>query len=185
MHFRSATLSDLNGIMFVESQAFIPPIQESRTVFEQRLSAYPAGFFVLIDETDNTIAGYFSSELWAAIPQDEQAFSLGHSAAKAHDSLGTVMYISSVALLNKYRGKGLGEQLFMVPVSRIFEANETITQGVLLVNDVWKGAHHIYSKAGFSEYGRINSFFPTEQPTIFTDGILMSAKRTDIHFQNK
>src|SRR5574344_1010424 len=177
MIFRHAKFSDLEGIMLVEKQAFIPQIQESKAVFEQRLSAYPTGFFVLEDETENTIAGYFSSELWNAVPQNNRAFSLGHSATKAHVASGTVMYISSVALLNSYRGKGFGEKLFMIPVVQIFKESPAIKESVLIVNEVWKGARHIYSKAGFSEYGTINNFFPTTDSKVFTTGILMSAKR--------
>lgn len=170
----------MDGIMLVERQAFIPQIQESRAVFEQRLSAYPAGFFVLEDEAAKSIAGYFSSELWNEIPKDNKAFSLGHSAAKAHVASGTVMYISSVALLDAYRGKGLGEQLFVVPVAQIMKENAAIKESVLIVNEVWKGAHHIYKKAGFTEYGEIENFFPTTEVGKYTAGILMSAPKVKI-----
>lgn len=171
MTIRNATLCDLNGIMLVEKEAFIPQIQESRSVFEQRLSAYPTGFFVLEENTD--IAGYFSSELWNEIPNSISSFALGHSAAKAHIKEGNILYISSVALLNKYRGKGLGEKLFTVPITDICTHNSTIKKVVLLVNEVWQGAYHLYKKAGFIEYDRLDHFFPTETDR-FTTGILMS-----------
>lgn len=170
---RNAKLSDLDGIMLVEKQAFIPQINESREVFEQRLSAYPAGFFVLEEEESHRIAGYFCSELWNFIPQDEKAFMLGHSAQKAQCDDGHVLYISSVALCSEFCGKGLGNYLFHEAVQKIVTGNAKINQAVLLVNEIWNGARHIYTKAGFTEYATLNGFFPTEQQDLHTDGILM------------
>lgn len=173
--FRNALLADLDGIMLVEKQAFIPQIVESREVFKQRLSAYPAGFFVLEEENSHRILGYFCSELWDIVPSDEKAFSLGHSADKAHRSTGSVLYISSVALLSECRGKGLGEKLFTEAFNYICTHNSSIKQAVLLVNEVWKGAQHVYKKSGFIEYGTLINFFPTESEKC-TDGILMKKK---------
>ena len=181
MILRNGTLSDLNGIMLVEQQAFIPQIQESEDVFAQRLSAYPAGFFVLEDEeAQGTIAGYFSTELWSIVPRNKASFSLGHSALKAHTPNGTVLYLSSVALLDTYKGQGLGEFLFVETVRQICTHNMAIKHIILLVNEIWYGANHIYQKSGFKEYDRISLFFPTEQKDIFTDGILMSAEPSQI-----
>jgi len=178
MIFRKATLSDLDGILLVEKQAFIPQIQERRTVFAQRLSAYPAGFVVLEDNA--MIAGYFSSELWNSVPSNKDSFCLGHSAEKSHSATGTVLYISSVALRNEYKNKGLGTLLFQIPLIQICTHNSAIKQSVLLVNDSWKGAYHIYKKSGFSEYAKLKDFFPTQENS-FTDGILMSAERAVIN----
>lgn len=172
MKIRNAKLSDLKGIMVVEDQSFIPEIVESENVFAERLSAYPAGFFVLVDD-ENNIVGYFSSELWASVPKDSTSFTLGHSALENHCKNGSVLYVSSVAVLKSYRGKSLGEMLFNECVKEICLKNKNVKHGVLLVNDVWKGAKHIYEKNGFVEYSKIEKFFRTSDNS-FTDGILMS-----------
>ena len=67
---------DLPAIMTIERSAFIPPIQEKRRVFDERLQLFPQGFFVLADAGEEAVrkhgaavtAGYFCSELWQALP---------------------------------------------------------------------------------------------------------------------
>ena len=63
--------------------------------------------------------------------------------------------------------------LFNDCVKEICLKNKNVKQGVLLVNDVWKGAKHIYEKNGFVEYKKIEKFFRTSENS-FTDGILMA-----------
>lgn len=170
MLLRTARLDDIDGIMAVEQQAFIPSIQEQKSVFIERLSVFSEGFFVVCD--DSEIQGYISCEIWDSFEKNEKSFGLGHSIKERHRSDGNILYISSVALLDECKGKGLGQLLFSECIKRVSEKFAEINEYVLIVNEVWKGAYHIYSKNGFKELFRIKGFFPSEDDNA-TDGIVM------------
>ena len=108
---RKVTKLDINAIMNIEKEAFAEEIQESKDVFLERIETFPEGFFIL--EEKNKKIGYFSSELWNSVPQKgDSCFSLNHSALKNHKKEGTVLYISSIAILNDYKGNGFGYRFF-------------------------------------------------------------------------
>ena len=50
--------------------------------------------------------------------------------------------------------------------------NEEVKTALLLVNEAWKGALHIYKKNGFSELRRIEDFFTEDGAK--TAGIVMT-----------
>ncbi|MBQ0050691.1 MAG: hypothetical protein KBT11_01350, partial [Treponema sp.] len=112
-----AKFFDINDIMAIEHAAFIPSIQEKQKVFEERMSVFPEGFLILTDNSDELVlkngkafvAGYFCSEIWPTVPQNDEFFKLGHSARKVHDKNGPVLYFSSFALSPIYHGKKLAE----------------------------------------------------------------------------
>ena len=109
---RKATKSDINAIMNIEKEAFAEGIKENKDVFLDRIESFSDGFFILEDK--NKAIGYFSSELWNSVPQKgDSCFSLNHSALKNHKKEGTVLYISSIAILNEYKGTGLGYRFFI------------------------------------------------------------------------
>ena len=167
---RKVTKLDINAIMNIEKEAFAEEIQESKDVFLERIETFPEGFFIL--EEKNKKIGYFSSELWNSVPQKgDSCFSLNHSALKNHKKEGTVLYISSIAILNEYKGTGLGYRFFYKSVEKIMKSFPQIKEIVLLVNEIWIPALHIYKKCGFIEYGRIQNFFSSDG--IKSDGILM------------
>ena len=167
---RKATKSDIDAIMNIEEEAFAEEIQENKDVFLERIETFSEGFFIL--EEKNKEIGYFSSELWNSVPQKgDSCFSLNHSALKNHKKEGTVLYISSIAILNEYKGNGLGYRFFSESVEKIIKTFPQIKEIVLLVNEIWIPALHIYKKCGFIEYGRIQNFFSSNG--IKTDGILM------------
>jgi ribosomal-protein-alanine N-acetyltransferase len=173
---------DIPGIMAIEHASFIPQIQEKQSVFEERLRIFPQGFLVLNDSSYETVhrigtsltAGYFSSELWNNVPQSDQAFSLGHSASNAHCENGVVLYASSFALLPEYRGLSLGTPFFRSSLEAICSSLPQIQKIVLLVNDEWINAFHIYESLGFKTLRRINKFFPSLHNSEGADGILMA-----------
>ncbi|HBP10283.1 MAG TPA: N-acetyltransferase [Treponema sp.] len=167
---RKATKFDINDIMNIEKESFAEEIQENKDVFLERIETFPDGFFILEDR--NKTIGYFSSELWNSVPQkDDSCFSLNHSALKNHKKEGTVLYISSIAILNEYKGNGLGYRFFNESVDKIIKLFPQIKEIVLLVNEIWIVALHIYKKCGFIEYGRIQNFFSSNG--VKSDGILM------------
>lgn len=167
---RKATKSDINDIMNIEKEAFAEEIQENKDVFLERIESFSDGFFILEDK--NKTIGYFSSELWNSVSQNgDSCFSLNHSALKNHKKKGTVLYISSIAILNEYKGNGLGYRFFNESVEEIIKSFPQIKKIVLLVNEIWIPALHIYKKCGFIEYGRIQNFFSSNG--MKSDGILM------------
>ena len=173
---------DIPGIMAIERASFIPQIQENQSVFEERLQTFPQGFFVLNDSCFETVhrigtsltAGYFSSELWNSVPQSDQAFTLGHSASSSHCENGVVLYASSFALLPEYRGLSLGTPFFRSSLEAICSSQPHIQKIVLLVDEEWTGAFHIYESLGFTTLRKINKFFPSLHHSEGADGILMT-----------
>ena len=145
---------DLSQIMQIERAAFIPSIQEKERVFDSRLQLFPQGFFVLIDSSVETVkkaghavtAGYFCSELWQSIPADNDFFALNHKPQKSHFRNGTVLYVSSIALLPDYQGKGYGKAFFTLIEGKIKERGLHV---IYLMTDRNQPAYEFYQKIGF------------------------------------
>lgn len=175
--FRNATLSDLDEIMVIENACFLENIREEPETFKERITVFPQGFIILIDNQKSKPIGYFSSEIWAENWKNQDAtieeiFDLGHSIEKSHTFEGTDLYISSVAVLPDYRGQKLGETLFNSSLEMITSEFPKIKNMVLMVNVNWQNAIHIYRKAGFVEVLRVkDSFEPKDLPT--SDGLIM------------
>ena len=173
---------DLPSIVQIERAAFIPAIQEKQKIFDERLQLFPQGFFVLSDSSVETVsraghtvnAGYFCSELWLSLPADDKAFTLNHKPFKSHHRDGTILYASSFALLPDYQGKGYARQFFASSLAAICGAFSQIKSVVLLVNEEWQSARHIYESLGFSQVRRIEGFFPSLHRREKTAGIVMT-----------
>lgn len=173
---------DLSSIMQIERASFIPNIQESENIFEQRLQIFPEGFFVLIDSSDETVfkhgksfvAGYFCSELLQSIPNSDDFFSLDHSPDKTHSTNGNTLYVSSFAIHPEYRNKKIGKSFFYNSLKSICTSNKQISKVLLLVNQEWQNAKHIYESLGFKDLRIIKNFFPSLHNN-FSDGIIMTA----------
>ena len=106
---RNAQKSDLDKIMQIESESFIPQISEKLEVFEKRLQFFQKGFLVFEDISSGEVFGYFSSELWKDFPRDFSSFKIGHDIEDCFFEDGKNLYISSFAILKKMRGKGIGK----------------------------------------------------------------------------
>jgi len=159
-NLRKACFSDIEKIMAIENNSFIPEIREKRVLFLERLSVFPEGFFLFEEKKSGNTVGYFSSELWETIP-DFNEFSVGHSIKKIHSANGKILYISSFALMESFRGKGNGTKFFNTAIKEL-ETGFSPEKEVLMVNEDWKGARCIYEKSGFMEISRIeNAFFPS------------------------
>jgi ribosomal-protein-alanine N-acetyltransferase len=172
--------SDIKEIMMIEEAAFPQGIRECADTFMERLMFFPAGNTVLLknDNTQNVsrrLAGYFCSELWNEIPPQEPAFYiLDHSIKNRHFPNGKYLYISSLAVASKINGKG--RFLFTESLRLICSANPQIRSIILLVNDLWIPARHIYETEGFRYIGRFSSFFTAiekDEKTSISDGLLM------------
>lgn len=185
---------DIFQIMNIERQSFIPKIQEKKRIFEKRLKIFPEGFLLLADCSDDVIlknktaliCGYLCAEKWDTLPDfanlDEKSekllkkrFSLSHNPALTHKTNGSILYVSSFALLKEYRGKGLGQKFFLNSLAALCASHSEIKKVVLLVNEDWKNARKIYEKIGFRESYTLKDFFPTIQRKEYSDGTIMEA----------
>lgn len=171
MKIRQAETFDIENIMKTEKNSFILPIQEEKSVFLNRIKAFPEGFLIFLDEKTNSFAGYFCSELWTSLPTDYSVFTLGHNINDYLNKNGKTLYISSFALLNTFRGKGNGKKAFFQALEYV-ENHFELDNIILLVNDIWQNAKKIYKSAEFIETSRILKTFPSETES-FTDGIVM------------
>lgn len=167
---------DIDSIMKIERQAFIPQIQEKKKTFEKRLEIFPNGFLILSDASETAVkqngnavtCGYLCSEIWSSFPSagdsDEifrRKFKLGHNIKDTHDSNGCFLYISSFAILREYQGKGLGARFFENSLAALCGSFRNVEKVVLIVNEEWKGAIKIYKSLGFEEVRTLKDFFPT------------------------
>jgi len=159
----------IEEIMHVEESCFISEIQEEKGVFLSRMGENP--FFVFIDEDSNKVAGYISAEYMEKIPETASEIALNH---KPSGKETDIIYISSFALLPEYRGTGLGKEMWNRSCS-LFENLPGVKTLVLLVNEEWQGAFHIYEKSGFEKFKVFDDFFPCEDGRK-SDGILMAKK---------
>lgn len=156
----------IEEIMHVEETCFIPEIQETREVFLSRMGEQP--FFVFRDEGSGKISGYISAEFIEKIPEKASEIALNH---KPSGKSSGIIYISSFALLPEYRGTGLGSEMWNRSCEN-FAKMPGVKTLVLLVNEEWKGAAHIYEKSGFKEICIFKDFFPRSDKSR-SRGILM------------
>ena len=172
MRVRQASSRDMERIMEIEENAFIPNIQETYQTFDCRMKCYPEGFMVLEDDR-GIVQGYFSSELWEELPHDNKVFILDHDIAKVHKKDGKVLYISSCALMSGLRGRGLGKLFFRECLKQVLNTSSQIAEIVLIVSQEWEIARHIYEGLGFKAIRQIPGFFPSDIIPGGADGIVM------------
>jgi len=156
----------IEEIMHVEESCFIPEIQEEKEVFLSRIET--GLFFIFRDTAAGKIAGYISAEYMENIPESSRDIALNH---KPCGKSAGIIYISSFALLPEYQGTGLGKEMWDRCCERFSELSG-VNKLVLLVNEEWKGAFHIYEKSGFEKNKVFEGFFPGVEGKK-TDGIFM------------
>lgn len=171
MTVRTGTTSDLEQVMKIETLSFSKSIQETQETFLQRITLSPETFLLFIEDsqTNPKIAGYLTAEFISKIPVHQEELALNH---KCKNKKTSIIYISSFALLPEYRGKGNGEKSFKTALNYLKENfNPSII--ILLVNQKWQGACHIYEKSGFIKINTFKNFFPDDEENSFNDGLLM------------
>ncbi len=198
MKIRQANLFDIDSIMNIENRSFIPQVCEENQVFLQRLKVFPQGFILLVDDSiseenenvglgakKDNVCGYFCTELWERIPETAESFSVGHDISLAHCPNGSVLYISSFAVLPEFRGFGVGTKFFCSALKYIEESVSNLKEEVLLVNENWFGARHIYEKNGFSKCFTIKNAFKNEflqpQTGIVMKKVVNDSNSADLH----
>ena len=175
MIVRQAKSTDMERIMEIEENAFISNIQETYQTFASRMETFPHGFLVLEDD-NGMVQGYFSSELWAELPHHNKVFILDHDIAKVHKNDGKLLYISSYALMSGLRGRGLGKLFFKECLKQVKSSSLQISEIVLIVSQEWGAARHIYEVLGFKTIRQIPGFFPSDIIPGGADGIVMIKK---------
>ncbi len=154
---RKATVNDIEHIMDIEHESFCENVYEDLKVFKDRITTFPDGFLIL--EVEGSICGYISSEIWSYAENiHEDMFNLNHSINNVHDATGSELYISSIGILKKYRGKGYGKLLFS-ELSRKITESYNISSLILIVSVQWIAAKRIYENNGFREIKRLHGFF--------------------------
>ncbi|MCP5452408.1 MAG: GNAT family N-acetyltransferase [Spirochaetaceae bacterium] len=161
-----AVPDDLPAVMRLEEAGFDRGVRELEEVFRARMEVFPEGF-VALRRGGETI-GYLCAERWGEVPPAEARwFELGHDPASRHDPAGAVLYLASMTVDPALRGSGLGSRMLNEGIALIRASAPGIRTEVLIVNEAWAGARRIYEAAGFTPYGRIESFFrnPYGPPT--------------------
>lgn len=169
--FRIASENDISSIMKIENSSFISGISEREDVFSERIDVFPDGFYLL--EVNNISAGYISTEIWDYKEEaDFESFKLGHSIKEKHNPLGNELYISSIALLPDFRGRGFGEAMFRECRDRIINNNKNIESEILIASEDWTKPIKLYEACGFHKIYTFKNFF-THKNDHNADGIVM------------
>ena len=100
---RNARDQDISAVAEIDSEAFTPyGTAEKLGTFQQRLTAFPDGFIILI--ADNEIAAYGCSEKWLT----EREPGLDENPLVTHQPDGRILCVTAMAVKAKYRGRGYG-----------------------------------------------------------------------------
>ena len=98
---RNARDQDIPAVVEIDTEAFSPyGTAEKPETFQQRLTAFPNGFIILV--ADNEIAAYGCSEKWLT----EREPGLNENPLTTHQPDGRIFCISAMAVKMKYRGRG-------------------------------------------------------------------------------
>ena len=155
---RKAEPRDLAAVMQVERQSFEENIVEDESVFADRIAYASDCNYVLVKANTQSVCGYFTAELWDALQMDVGAFALGHSVRERHQPAGTVLYISSFALLPEMRGLKIAENFFAAAIEHIISVFPQLERIILLVHEDWHKAIRIYEKQGFARTQILDRF---------------------------
>ena len=155
---RNSKINDIEKILEIEHSSFARNICEDKQVFIDRINNFNKGF--LVAEYDNEVIGYICSEIWIYDENlKESSFLLNHSIKEAHKNNGNELYISSFAILPKFRKFGIGKILFNYLTDNINKLIKNPKSILLVVAENWSSARSIYINKDFQEVCILNSFF--------------------------
>lgn len=98
---RNAREQDIPSVVEIDSEVFAPyGTAERKITFQNRLTAFPNGFVVLVAE--NEIAGFGCSERWL----EEREPGLDENPLITHQPDGRIFCITAMAVKKKFRGRG-------------------------------------------------------------------------------
>lgn len=173
--FRNAEIEDIDDIMKIENSSFARGIAEDESAFIERIKRFSDGFIVM--EYEGDVIGYFCSEIWNYNDKiNKKHFMLGHAIEDMHHADGEELYISSMGLLPKFRGNGLGKLMFDKSLNIVLKKYNRLKSVILIVSENWIGARKIYNSNSFNEILVIKDFFNNNSYERFEDGIIMRKK---------
>ncbi len=139
---RNAREQDLSAVAEIDAEAFSPyGTAEKPETFQQRLTAFPNGFIILVAE--NEIAAYGCSEKWLT----EREPGLDENPMVTHQIDGRIFCISAMAVKKKFQGRGYS----LLVLDKLLEIahNEGCRKVVLETTH----AQDLYQKRGFKTVG--------------------------------
>lgn len=124
--------------MRLEHEGFSKATWETRETFEERLSNFNDGFWVM-SEMSGKLHGYLCAEIWhfSKIWKPTN-FALNHGAGEAHVPSGEELYVSSMTIDGASRGLGLGRLLFIGSLVAMFNAYPNLMSTILMVSGEWR-----------------------------------------------
>ncbi len=157
---RSALPADIEAIMQIEDESFLPGVQEEKELYLKRIDVFPEGFLIAQNIETGEIGGYISSEIWLKdYSVSPETLALGHNPQTIHNRSGRYLYITSFGTLRSWRGQKIGQALFQALEEKIKTQFPSVKKEILIVSENWTAARGLYSKKGFVETGRIEGFF--------------------------
>jgi [ribosomal protein S18]-alanine N-acetyltransferase len=182
---RNANIGDIISIMNIEEECFDVDTQEDSDLYLRRIMAFPEGCFVIKTAgKEGGIVGCFFSELWS-LPENltSETFEENNTNLWKHNPAGKDLYISSIAILPEFRGKGAGKTLFIDSLKTILKSHKQIENLILIVSEDYTAARRLYTRSGFTELLIIDDFFGgTETPP--RKGVVKIANRINFDILN-
>lgn len=174
---RTARHSDIDAIMNIEHESFLPGLREEKELYLKRITAFPEGFLVAEDPDLGQIGGYICSELWREDQNiNADVLALGHDPLTVHHADGKHLYITSFGTLKSWRGQKVGLKLFQALEDKIDNRFPQVVKKILIVSEKWTAARNLYTKQGFKETARIIDFF-TPDDLLAEDAVIMMKQR--------
>ena len=165
----------LDLILQTEEQSFVKELQETREVYEKRITIFPDYVFLFFDD-ENNYFGYFCAEFLEEVPNSFEKIAFNHTPRSKNFENG-ILYISSFAINLSHRKLHLGKKVFY-SIFELLQKDEKIKKIVLLVNEKWSGAINIYKSCGFSLIKTFSKVFPPEEPSLEkSDGLFMMIEK--------
>jgi len=146
-NIRAADLSDLPNIMLIQNQAYLPELQEERSVFESRMKVAPDFCFVV--GLGGLMAGYVIAHPWP----DRKTPGLGRIIDSIPEG-ADVIHLHDLAVSPSFRGRGIARLL----LERLKETAQGGVEALTLV--AVQGASTFWSHLGFEDDGPAEGYDP-------------------------
>lgn len=166
LHIRPARPDEMPIIAEVERQVWARAAA-SQEELARRQAFLPQAF--LVAEESGVILGMANAIRWSERRQGDiaQVHADPRGAHAYHDPWGEVLYIVSVGVLPRYRGRGIGRRL----IEREIEiARRMGVEKVQLIGHT--RSQPLYERIGFKAVRELRDFMP-EHGEMFSDAVLM------------
>lgn len=158
----------VNLILQTEQECFIKELQETKETYLLRVKTNPKTVLLFFNNDD--YVGYLTAEFITKIPENFEQISFNHIPQKNFNVINDYLYISSFGINKDFRGKNYGSKAFSL--AQKYFTNLGTKKFLLLVNETWEAAIHIYQKMGYKTLKHFPKAFPPTNST----GILMQKK---------